>query len=88
MEIPRIDTERIALCQQMTNEIKKDYPYVRGVNIFVNIEDKVVVFGDWSINTKEFIQYIENKYNLKYGFYESYPITNEDALIFYPNKIK
>ena len=81
------ENERIILGQQMTDEIKKVYPYVRFVNIFSShFNNQVVIIGDWSINNKEFIKYIEEKYNLSYSHYESYSITCEDAIIFYPKK--
>ena len=85
LNVPNNDVDIIALCNTITNEIKKDYPLMQYTNIFYPYQQLTIVC-DWCLNRKQFIEYIEKKYGVKYAYYESYPITYQDAIIFNINK--
>lgn len=89
MIIPKTSEERIELAQKMTNEIKAKYSNIykidiHGVNIFGGIHNKVIIICNWCmVKRQDFIKSIEKDYNLLFGYYESFPIANEDTLIFF-----
>lgn len=73
------------LGNEILDEMKKDFPLLRDVLIRTcGIVDIMVVFSfDYTFKKKEIINYIEEKYNLKYRYKEVDVINQTDDFIFY-----